>query len=298
MFPPANELAANFFTLGIIPELNFRFVLARNTSIAAEAAERMQADPGLQALLGETMLGAFFLATHSSKTRDTVSLHAECEGPVHRLIGFASSDGAMRGTTSRPEARWLGELWDGVGSGILRVNRWRDDRRIYSSAVEMRDVGLGKNLQEFVARSDQIQSFIRLETTFHEQGVENVSGYMFQALPGAGANEVDQVLDMLGSRTPDEMISMLLSSDPDAAGGSFRPGTTEQHSVRILRNGSFYYHCDCSKDKVSRMLYMMGRDSIVSLVAEKGCVEVFCEFCKKRYELTPEEVEGLFLDRP
>lgn len=295
------ELESNFFTLGIIPDLNFRFVLARNSAVAAEAAERIGADPSLEALLGETMLAAFFLVTHSIKTRDTVSLHLEGEGPVHRLIAFASTDGAMRGTTARPDARWDGALWNGVGAGILRVNRWRDDRQSYSSAVEMRAVSLGKNLQEFVGRSDQIQSFIRLESNFETNGernsrVRNVSGYMFQALPGVGPNEVDRLLDMIGDRTPNEMISALLQPT-DPVGGTFRPDATESHPVKILKNGSFHYHCDCNKDKVSKMLTLLGRDSIVELVQEKGCVEVFCEFCKKRYELSPAEVDGLFLDR-
>lgn len=295
------ELESNFFTTGIIPDLNFRFVLARNSSVAAEAAERLGTQPALEALLGETMLAAFFLVTHSVKTKDTVSLHLEGSGPVHRLIGFANTDGAMRATTAHPTAHWEGNLWQGVGPGILRVNRWRDDQQSYSSAVEMRAVGLGKNLQEFVGRSDQIQSFIRLESSFEANGsrpapVRNISGFMFQALPGAGPDEVDEVLNMIGDRTPDDMISALLQP-ADAVGGTFRPGTTASHPVKILRNGTFHYHCDCSKDKVSRMLYLMGRESITGLAQEKGCVEVFCEFCKKRYELSAGEVDALFMDR-
>ena len=119
---------------------------------------------------------------------------------------------------------------------------------------------------------------------------------MFQALPGVGPNEVDRLLDMIGDRTPNEMISALLQPT-DPVGGTFRPDATESHPVKILKNGSFHYHCDCNKDKVSKMLTLLGRDSIVELVQEKGCVEVFCEFCKKRYELSPAEVDGLFLDR-
>ncbi|MEQ9365008.1 MAG: Hsp33 family molecular chaperone HslO [Leptospirales bacterium] len=293
------ELQSNFFTTGIIPDLNFRFVLARNSSVAIEAAERLGTSPALQALLGETMLAAFFLTTHSVKTKDTVSLHLEGSGPVHRLIAFADGDGAMRATTARPTATWEGELWRGIGPGILRVNRWREDQRSYSSAVEMRDVGIGKNLQEFVGRSDQIQSFIRLESSFEDgpaAGVRNISGYMFQALPGAGANEVDEVLEMVGDRTPDEIITALLQP-ADEVGGTFRPGTVASHPVKILKNGAFHYHCDCSREKVSKVLYLMGRDSIIDLAQENGCVEVFCEFCKKRYELSPAEVDGLFLDR-
>ncbi|MCR9140805.1 MAG: Hsp33 family molecular chaperone HslO [bacterium] len=306
------ELQSNFFTTGIIPDLNFRFVLARNNSAAAEAAERLGTSSALEALLGETMLAAFFLVTHSVKTKDTVSLHLEGSGPAHRIIAFADTDGAMRATTARPTAVWDGDLWQGVGSGILRVNRWRDDQQSYSSAVEMRDVGLGKNLQEFIARSDQIQTFLRLETSFENspqsngetgrgadgQGkvVRNVSGFMFQALPGAGADEIDEILNMIGERTPDEMITALLQP-ADEAGGTFRPGTVASHPVKILKNGSFHYHCDCNLEKVSKVLYLMGRESISDLAQENGCVEVFCEFCKKRYELSPAEVDELFLDR-
>ncbi len=294
------EITENFFTTGIVEDLNFRFVLARNTSVATEAALRLDTDARVGTLLGEAMLASFFLATHSSKMNDTVSLHLEGEGPVHRLIAFASADGAMRAMTPRPEARWGGEQWDGIGRGILRVNRWMEDQQSYSSAVAMHGAHLSKNLQDYIGRSDQILSFLRLDSSIKPDvvgpdGLANVSGFLFQALPGVTPDQADAILDMIGERTPEEMISAMLQP-ADEAGGTHRPGPLAVHPVKILKNGSFRYYCDCSIDKVSRVLRLMGPESIGSLVAENGCVEVFCEFCKTRYELSPAEVTELFSD--
>lgn len=291
------NLRSNFYTIGTIPDLNFRFVVGRNSAIAAEAAERHRASPQVHSLLGETMLVTFFLATHSVKIQERVSLHLECSGAAHRIISFAASDGSMRGTASRPDAVWTGKPSAGKGSGILRVNRWRNDRgRAYSSAVEMRDVSLDRNIEEYLGRSDQIQSFIRLETSFDNRAgrMPEISGYMFQALPGATPDQVDQILDMIGGRSPTQLIETLLPA-PDGPGGIQLPVSPgKMHSVNLLKNGSFFFACECSREKVRNTLFMMGRDSIESLVEEKGCVEVFCEFCKKRYELSPSDVDALF----
>lgn len=285
----------NFFTIGTLPDLNFRFVLARNTAIANEIAARFDATPDVEALMGKAMLGAFFLCTHAAKQKNTVSLHFECEGPVRRLIAFAGSDGALRAMAAEPHARWDGPIEAGKGAGVLRVNRWNESGKLlYSSAVEFRDAGIDRNVEEFIGRSEQIQTFLRLETSRGAERLDQVSGYMFQALPGATADHVDAVLAMIGDKSPGQLITAMLAGD--AFGGRMRPMEGGMESVSVLKNGSFRSYCDCSRHKVERILVIMGREAVLAMAAERGEVEVICEFCKRTYTLSPEEASGLFKD--
>lgn len=293
------EQQFNFYTIGVIPDLHFRFVLARNSGVTREIAALQKATPRVEAMIGEAMLGAFFLSTHSAKGRNTVSLHLECKGPLHRIISFARSNGAIRATVSHPEADWEGAYESGKGPGILRVNRWDEDgQQTYSSAVEMRDISLDRNLEEYVGRSDQIQTFLRFQTSFGEDDrVNQIAGYMFQALPGAGPDEIDAVLDMIGERDPETLITAL-GAGADGVGGRTRPLPSDGgiQTVSLLATGAFHSYCDCSREKVETALYLMGRDSIQGLAEEDGAVEVFCEFCKKRYEFSRKVVERIFGD--
>ncbi|MCB1321787.1 MAG: Hsp33 family molecular chaperone HslO [Leptospiraceae bacterium] len=285
----------NIYVVGIIPELNFRFVLGRDSSVAAEVAQLQGASDRVRVLLGETMLAAFFLSTHSSKSgRDqTVSLHIEYKGLPRRLIAFAASDGAMRATVDVPDADWQGALWRDCDGGILRVNRWLEEnrRRVYGSVVQMRDVDLAKNLEEYMGRSDQIQSFIRMDSTDTGDATQ-VSGYMFQAMPDTSADQVDAVLDMLGGRSASEVLSGIV----DGVGGGYSNQNISvlSHTVRVLKSGNFYTYCDCNKHKVEKVILMMGAQSASELLESHGVIEVQCEFCKRHYQFHKPEVDVLF----
>lgn len=287
------EPANNFFTVGLIPGLDFRFILARNTAVAREVGARLEASVQATALMGEAMLGAFFLCTHSAKESNTVSLHLECEGPMHRLIAFSDRHGGMRATVARPDSHWDGALFSGQGHGILRVNRWLEGARpVYSSAVEMRDQPLEKNLEEFIGRSDQIQTFLRLETEFDGDALSQVSGYMFQALPGASADQVDGALEMLAEVRPAMMITSILAGED--FGGRTRPIEGVKHPVSILRSGAFHSYCDCSREKVAGVLVALGRDAVEETLREHRQIVAHCEFCRRRYEFTAQQARALF----
>lgn len=288
-----NPLGENFFCAGLLPERQFRFVVARNTEVAAEIAGRHETSPQVGALLGEALLGAFFMATGAVKQdRLVVSVQLECSGPVHRLLAFATAEGGLRGVPSRPEATWDGDLILGKGGGTLSVHRWQDDgRKVYSSSVEMRPVGMGKNFEEYMGRSDQVQSFLDMDSAIGAAGLEMVSGYMFQALPGADADDVDAVLELVQGRQPSDLVEALLPGDASAVRGNF---VDSYEKVKVLKTGHFFSYCNCSPQKTGNMLFLLGHQKVMDLLEERGTVEVFCEFCKRRYEFTPADIARLF----
>ena len=52
--------------------------------------------------------------------------------------------------------------------------------------------------------------------------------------------------------------------------------------------------CSCSRERVENALRIAGRDEIEAAIAERGHVEVTCEFCGRRYEFEPGEARGVF----
>lgn len=285
------DRSQNVFVSGILPEFSYRFVLGRNTPVAHEAGRRLSASPQVTALLGEAMLGAFFIESHTTKDPSLKSsLHLECDGPVKRVIAFGANDGGLRAHVAAPEAAWDGPVSAGKHAGLLKVSRWFSDGQIYTSNVEMRDVPLDKNIEEYLARSDQILTFLRLESSLSGDVLDQVSGYMFQALPDATYTDADRLLDWLGGVSAGELLDFL-SGDENSPRMDHVIRST---SVRVLGAGQFRFRCDCDMDRVRSALLGLGRQSVESLVEEEGRIEVFCEFCRRRFELRPEDVNALF----
>jgi molecular chaperone Hsp33 len=61
-------------------------------------------------------------------------------------------------------------------------------------------------------------------------------------------------------------------------------------------NGTPHFQCSCSRDKVRGMLQMLGRDEVQSIIAERGAVDVGCDFCGAQYRFDPVDAAQALLD--
>ena len=55
------------------------------------------------------------------------------------------------------------------------------------------------------------------------------------------------------------------------------------------------FACNCSRERVSSMLYSLGREEIESILAEQGQVEVGCDFCGAQYRFDPVDAAQVFV---
>lgn len=54
------------------------------------------------------------------------------------------------------------------------------------------------------------------------------------------------------------------------------------------------FACSCSRTRVGNMLKSLGREEVDSILAERGDVEIGCEFCGQQYHFDPVDVGELF----
>jgi len=64
--------------------------------------------------------------------------------------------------------------------------------------------------------------------------------------------------------------------------------------IRVFRPKPVRLVCRCNHASISAMLVSLGRKELEGLVAERGEVEVTCEFCGKSYRYTAPEMQQLF----
>ncbi len=56
------------------------------------------------------------------------------------------------------------------------------------------------------------------------------------------------------------------------------------------------FACNCSRERVGRMIQGLGREEVEEILAERGDVEVACEFCGVQYQFDPVDAAQLFTD--
>ena len=67
-----------------------------------------------------------------------------------------------------------------------------------------------------------------------------------------------------------------------------------EETVRVFEPETPCFACTCSRDRVRNMLRGLGREESDSLIAERGEVEVGCEFCGLQYRFDAVDVGEMF----
>ena len=69
-----------------------------------------------------------------------------------------------------------------------------------------------------------------------------------------------------------------------------------EEDIRIFDAQAVIFRCTCSRENVARMLRMLGRTEVDSIILERGDVEVHCEFCNQRYVFDRVDADAVFAD--
>ena len=67
-----------------------------------------------------------------------------------------------------------------------------------------------------------------------------------------------------------------------------------EDDLRLFEPAPVYFRCRCSRERVAGMLQGLGEVETRSVLAERGKVEVRCDFCNRAYVFDAVDVEQLF----
>ena len=63
--------------------------------------------------------------------------------------------------------------------------------------------------------------------------------------------------------------------------------------LEILAAAKPEFKCDCSRERLERVLISLGRDELKDMIEKDGKAELTCRFCNKVYSFTKQELEAL-----
>ncbi len=246
--------------------------------------ERHEYPPPLRNLLGELMAaGALLSAT--LKFEGALIMQMQGQGPVKLVVVEVTSEGTLRATAS-----WDGELPDAPFAELLGGGRFvitlvpTDGTQSYQGIVAMDGASVAEVLQHYMQTSEQLQT--RLWLACDER---QAAGMLLQKLPEQEDSDADmwnRATHLASTLSPEELLKL-------PAREVIRRLFHEE-DVRVFESSPLSFRCSCSRERVTAMLRMLGRDEVHSIVEEHGKVEVTCEFCRKRYTLDPVDAEQVF----
>ena len=280
-------------------------VLRRRESVGAHP-------PAVRHLLGE-MAAASLLMQSSIKFDGALVLQIHGDGPVKLAVAEAQADLSFRTT-----AKVMGEVAESAGlEALLNVHGQGrcaitlDPRQRFPGQQPYQGVvplhgdqreplqQVSQVLEHYMLQSEQLDTRLILAADD-----EVAAGLLIQRMPVQGEANLEggrgrRNEDDIGLSEAYNRIAMLAATLTRAELLAL-PSERILHrlfweeSVRRFEPESPRFACTCSRDRVQGMLRGLGREESDSLIAERGEVEVGCEFCGLQYRFDAVDVGEMF----
>ena len=278
------------YLVGIIPEYNFRFLIADCSNSVREVIQRHEMENSSANLTAKTMIAAFFLAG-LVKEETMISIQLEGEGEIERVMAYSDRSGRMRGMAKHNQVKAdISDPTLGIGAGIFRVTRWGGVQKLHQSITKLEETAFETNLLNYINESDQLISFVSIYTNIDVRPIK-ACGMIFQALPFTTSRQIDDLMDKISNIELDQ--SQIFSGSLDNTLRLME--NMLETKADVLEVGIPEFYCGCTLEKIKKVIISVGQEEAYSILEERGHIEMICEFCREKYILDAEEVRLLFI---
>ena len=268
-------------------------VTSRELTEAARAAHNTS--PVVTAALGRLMAGALMMGGMLKDEKDILTLQIRGAGSVHGITATADAAGHVKGYADNPQAMMspnsVGKLDVGgvIGAGVLHVMKDMGLKEPYVSTITLQTGEIADDLTYYFAASEQVPSVVALGVLMNRDNtVRQAGGFIVQLMPFTSEEIISRLEEKLTKitsvtelreegKTPEELLESVLG----------------ELGLEITDRMPVSFRCDCSRERVEKVLLSLGKKDLQEMIDEGKEVELHCHFCNRNYTFSVEEVERL-----
>ena len=285
----------DYLVRGTAAHGQIRCFAAKTTGLVEEARNRHKTSPVCTAALGRLMTAGSMMGAMLKGEDDLLTMTIRGNGPMQGLQVTADSASRVKGYVFQPfvwnEPKYAGKLDVGgaVGDGTLTVVRDQEFGDPYSSQIRLVSGEIAEDLTEYFAVSEQVPSSVGLGVLLNtDQTVRCAGGFIIQLLPGCEDATIDRLEARLTSvhsvtqmleqgMSPEEMLEYLF----------------EGMDLEILDTIPTGFSCNCSRERVTKVLVSTGSRELSSMIKDGKPIEIECHFCGEKYTFEVEELKQI-----
>lgn len=282
----------------IAANAQIRAFAVTTTEIVEYARKAHDTSPVVTAALGRLLTGASMMGSMLKSEDELLTLQIDGDGDVGGLVVTADGTGCVKGYAKNPQAmrpaNSIGKLDVGgvIGNGYLTVIKDMGLADPYSSRIELVSGEIGDDLSYYFATSEQIPSGVGLGVLMNKNNTVRCSGgFIIQLMPFAD----DEVISRLEEKLANvKSVTALLDTGLDAEG--LLKAILGDWDLEITDTMPISFKCNCSRQRVERVLISMGKTQLQELLDENEDVELNCQFCNTKYKFTPQMIKELMFN--
>lgn len=284
---------------------SFRVYLTISTQLVQEALNIHNTTPVATAALGRVLTGAGMMGLMLKNERDKLTLIFKGDGPARQILATADGKGNVKGYIADPGVdlplKENGKLDVGgaIGRGELTVVKDLGLKEPYVGTVSLVSGEIAEDLTSYYYISEQQNTAISLGVKIErDYSVGCAGGMIVQLLPDASEDSVAALEKIIGYMEP---ITTLIDRVEDSgADESLRlllkeifGRIPEEFAIEELEIKNMDWNCDCSFERLEKILMTIGERDLKEIIEEDGEAELVCQFCLKKYKFDKAHLEKI-----
>lgn len=272
-----------------------RLFVCSSKELVEEARKIHNTSPVVTAALGRLLTAGAMMGSMLKGEKDLLTIQIKSSGPIGGLTVTATPDGQVKGYPICADVdlplKTNGKLDVGtaMGIGVMNVIKDMGLKEPYVGQTVLQTGEIGDDLTYYFATSEQTPSSVGVGVLVdRDYTVKQAGGFIVQLMPFATDEVVSELEKNLG--TIHSVTSL------------FEEGLTVEEIVarifdgmdyEILDNMDIGYHCNCSKEKVTKAIISIGKKDIKEMIDDNKPIEVNCHFCNTNYVFSIEELKEM-----
>ena len=261
--------------------------------IVEKAREIHNTSPVATAAIGRLLTAASIMGSMMKGEKDVLTLQIECGGPIGGITVTADSNADVKGYVNNPNvilppnAQGKLDVSGALGPGFLNVIKDIGLREPYNGQTHLVSGEIAEDLTYYFATSEQVPSSVGIGVLMDKDNhVRQAGGFIIQVMPDTD----DEVIDKLEARLG-EVHSVTEMLDKGMTPEDILNYVLEGMDVEILETVPTQYKCDCSFERVSKVIASLGKKELQEMIDDGKPVEVNCQFCGSHYKFDTEQLK-------
>ena len=272
-----------------------RIFVADTREMVNEAFNKHKTYPVVTAALGRLLTAGAMMGVMQKSESDVLTLKIEGGGPIGKVIVTADSKGRVKGFAVNREVdiplKPNGKLdvSGAIGVGVLTVIKDMGLKEPYVGTTELISGEIAEDLTYYFTSSEQVPSSVGLGVLVDKDySVKRAGGFIVQLMPFAEESVISAIENNLAEITS---VTSLLDEgkSPEDILNILMKGLNPEILDEIVPE----YYCDCSREKVEKVLYSLGKKELQSIIDDGKTIEIHCDFCNTYYHYTVDEVKQI-----
>ena len=274
----------------------FRLVVVDLTATMNEIGKFHNAQGFALKLLAENSIASIFLSA-SLKFPGTVSLTTRFSGEITRIQSDSTPQGLVRAMIPQPELEAVGGNEPALlpqSVSVVKLNEL--GQRVHERIIEAPSVSMGQNLATYLLQSEQIRSAVGIEAAFNKEDpskLDYAAGFYIEAFPDLEDKDIN-LIEVIVQNLPkfkdmntpegynlDELLDQLRGP----------------YEIDIVKEIDPKPYCPCSRERTVATLATLPLKDLKELEAEGKDLEVICDFCRTKYQVTVEDLKTIIDER-